>query len=159
MTSQLSPFLWFNGSARHAMEFYGSVFGGNLAFNTFADFGGQDSPDADLIMHGMLETDSGYTIMASDVSSNQEYQPMASVSLSLSGEHADQLRGYWDKLSEGGTIAMPMEKQIWGDEFGMCIDRFGVSWMVNINQPAKPYNRTDNAKVSHVLPDDPIGEG
>lgn len=135
MVFQLSPFLWFNGTARHAMEFYASVFGGNLAFNTFAEFGAQDSPDANRIMHGVLETDHGYTIMASDVTSDTEYQPMAGFAINLGGEHADLLRGYWDKLSEGGAILMPMQKQIWGDEFGMCVDKFGVSWMVNINQP------------------------
>jgi PhnB protein len=125
----------FDGDARQAMEFYASVFGGNLALNTFAEFGGKDSPDADRIMHAMLETDAGYTIMASDVPRDMEYRPMAGSSVSVSGDEADRLRGYWAKLSEGGTVTMPMEKQAWGDEFGMCVDRFGVSWMVNISRP------------------------
>jgi hypothetical protein len=51
MVSRLNPYLSFNGNARRAMEFYASVFGGKLAFNTFAEFGAEDSPDADLIMH------------------------------------------------------------------------------------------------------------
>ena len=130
MTSRLNPYLMFNGNARQAMEFYASVFGGNLAFNTFAEFGAQDSPDADLIMHGILETNIGYTIMAGDVTSDKDHQPMAGVSVSLSGDDADLLRGYWGKLSAGGTITMPIQKQVWGDEFGMCVDNFGVSWMV-----------------------------
>jgi len=135
MTSQLNPYLNFNGTARQALQFYQSVFGGELNLNTFADFGAQGTPDADRIMHGQLETDAGYTIMAADVTSDMEYHPMAGCSVSLSGDDADVLRGYWDKLSASGTATMPMQKQSWGDEFGMCVDGFGVPWLVNISQP------------------------
>jgi PhnB protein len=135
MTSRLNPYLNFNGNARQALQFYQSVFGGELNLNTFADFGAQGSPDADRIMHGQLETDAGYTMMAADVTSDMEYHPMAGCSVSLSGDDADVLRGYWDKLSASGTTTMPMQKQAWGDEFGMCVDGFGVPWLVNISQP------------------------
>jgi PhnB protein len=136
MVSRLNPYLSFNGNARQAMEFYAGVFGGNLTYNTFADLGAANSPDADRIMHASLETDAGYTIMGADVPSEMEYQPLAGVSVSLSGDDADALRGYWEKLSASGTITMPLEKQAWGDEFGMCVDQFGVPWMVNISQAA-----------------------
>jgi PhnB protein len=135
MASRLNPYLNFNGNARQAMEFYQGVFGGNLDLTTFADLGRQDSPDAHKIMHSMLETDAGYTIMAADTPSEMEYHPMAGFSVSLSGDDPDRLHGYWEKLSDGGTVTMPMEKQVWGDEFGMCMDKFGVSWLVNISQP------------------------
>jgi len=135
MASRLNPYLNFNGNARQALQFYQSVFGGELNLNTFADFGAKDSPDADRIMHGQLETDAGYTIMAADVTSDMEYHPVAGCSVSLSGDDADTLHGYWDKLSAGGTTTMPMQKQSWGDEFGMCVDGFGVPWLVNISQP------------------------
>jgi PhnB protein len=135
MASRLNPYLNFNGNARQALEFYVSVFGGSLSLNTFADLGAQGSPDADRIMHGMLETDAGYTIMAADVTSDMEYHPVSGAAVSLSGDDADALRGYWEKLSAGGTITMPMQKQAWGDEFGMCADKFGVPWLVNISQP------------------------
>ena len=135
MTSRLNPYLNFNGNARQALQFYQNVFGGELNLNTFADFGGQDSPDADRIMHGQLETDAGYTIMAADVPSSMDYHSMAGCSVSLSGDDGDVLRGYWEKLAAGGTITMPMQKQSWGDEFGMCVDGFGVPWLVNISQP------------------------
>jgi PhnB protein len=52
----------------------------------------------------------------------------------MHSDDADALRGYWEKLSDGGTVTMPLEKQMWGDEFGMCMDRFGIPWMVNITQ-------------------------
>ena len=133
MASRLNPYLNFNGNARQALEFYSSVFGGDLNLNTFADLGAQGTPDADKIMHGQLETDAGYTIMAADVPSTMEYEPVAGCSVSLSGDDADALRGYWQKLSAGGTTTMPMEKQSWGDEFGMCVDKFGVPWMINVH--------------------------
>jgi PhnB protein len=133
MASRLNPYLNFDGNARQALEFYSSVFGGDLNLNTFADFGAQGSPDADRIMHGQLETGAGYTIMAADVTSDMEYQPISGASVSLSGDDADALRGYWEKLSEGGTTTMPLEKQSWGDEFGMCVDKFGVPWMINVH--------------------------
>jgi PhnB protein len=57
------------------------------------------------------------------------------ISISLSGDDSGVLHGYWEKLSEGGTVSVPLEKQMWGDEFGMCADRFGVVWMINIAQP------------------------
>ena len=135
MASRLNPYLNFNGSARQALEFYTSVFGGELTLSTFADFGNQGSPDADRIMHGQLETAAGYTIMAADVTSDMTYQPPAGISVSLSGDDAGALHGYWDKLSASGTVTMPLAKQAWGDEFGMCIDQFGVPWLVNISPP------------------------
>jgi PhnB protein len=134
MASLLNPYLSFNGNARQALEFYASVFGGNLSLSTFAELGAQDSPDADRIMHGALETAAGYTIMGADITSDMEYQPVAGCSVSLSGDDADALRGYWEKLSASGTTTMPLEKQAWGDEFGMCVDGFGVPWLVNISQ-------------------------
>jgi PhnB protein len=136
MASRLNPYLNFNGNARQALEFYASVFGGTLNLNTFADLGAADSPDADRIMHGQLETEAGYTIMAADITSEMEYQPPAGFGVSLSGDDGDLLRDYWDKLSSSGTTTMPLMKQAWGDEFGMCVDKFGVSWLVNIGQPA-----------------------
>ena len=134
MASQLNPYLNFNGTTRQAMEFYQRVFGGTLNLNTFSEFGAKDSPDADRIMHGALETDAGYTIMAADVTSDMEYHPMAGFGVSVSGDD-EALRGYFQKLSDGGTVTMPLQKQAWGDEFGMCTDRFGVSWLVNVSQP------------------------
>jgi len=61
-----------------------------------------------------------------------EYTPGASIRISLSGDDADELRGYFAKLTDGGNAEVPLEKQVWGDEFGMGTDKFGVSWLVNI---------------------------
>jgi PhnB protein len=135
MASRLNPYLNFNGNARQAMEFYASVFGGDLTVTTHAELGSTEPADADRVMHSQLETDAGYTLMAADIPSSMEYQPMAGSSVSISGDDADALRGYWEQLSGSGSAIMPMQKQAWGDEFGMCVDQFGVSWMVDIVQP------------------------
>jgi PhnB protein len=106
-----------------------------VAVDTFAGDGGADGPDGDRVMHSVLETDAGYTIMAGDVSGDVRHEPMAGCSVSISGDEAERLRGYWEELSAGGTVTMPLREQVWGDEFGMCVDRFGVAWMVNISTP------------------------
>jgi len=135
VTSRLNPYLSFPGNARDAMEFYQSVFGGSLTVNTFGEFGNQDAAVADKVMHAMLENDRGYTLMASDLAPGMTHAPGTNITMSLSGDDGDELRGYWEKLTDGGQVAMPLEKQMWGDEFGMCTDKFGVPWMVNIGQP------------------------
>jgi len=133
MTTRLNPYLGFGGNAREAMEFYHSVFGGELAVNTFADFQASDDPaQKDKIMHSMLETDSGLTLMGADTLEGGDATPGTGHSVSLSGEDDTVLRGYWEKLSDGATISAPLEKAPWGDTFGMCTDRFGIVWMVNI---------------------------
>jgi PhnB protein len=134
MASRLNPYISFGGNARQALEFYRSIFGGELAIHTFGEMGMPDGPDANNVMHGMLETESGYTLMASDTPPGMEYKPGNDMAVSLSGDDAELLRGYWEKLSSGGTVSVPLEKQMWGDEFGMCEDQFGVSWMVNVTQ-------------------------
>jgi PhnB protein len=135
--SVLNPYLNFRGDAKEALEFYHSVFGGELTVSSFADLGANDMPEAerDQIMHGQLETTAGFTLMAADTPSHMDYAPGTNqYSISLSGPSDDdaQLRGYWQKLSEGGTVIEPLATAPWGDSFGMLTDRFGVTWLVNI---------------------------
>jgi PhnB protein len=135
MSSRLNPYVMFDGNAQEAMEFYKGVFGGDLRLNTFGEYGVPEPALADKVMHAQLETDRGFTLMASDPPPGIDRQPGNNISISLSGEDADELRGYWEKLSMGGTVTMPLEKQMWGDEYGQLVDKFGISWMVNIGQP------------------------
>ena len=133
MASRLNPYLAFGSNAREAMEFYKSVFGGTLTVSTFGEYGTSDSAEADKIMHAQLETDRGFTLMASDTPAGMPSRSNGdNITVSLSGDDVEALRGYFAKLSEGGNVTMPMEKQMWGDEFGMCIDRFGTPWMIDI---------------------------
>jgi PhnB protein len=135
MTARLNPYLAFNGDARAAMEFYRDVFGGRLQLNTFGEYGGPDAPGAELIMHSLLETPGGFVLMGNDTPPGTDHKPGGAISVSLSGSSADrgELRGYWGRLSAGGTVIMPFGKQVWGDEFGMCTDKFGVTWLVNVS--------------------------
>ena len=134
MASRLNPYLSFRDDARQAMEFYKSVFGGTLTVNTFGEFGSPEGADADKIMHSQLETDNGFTLMASDTPAGMEHKPGTNITVSLSGDDADDLRGYWEQLSDGATVTVPFEKQMWGDEFGALVDKFGIPWMVNVVQ-------------------------
>ena len=139
MGTQLNPYLSFRNTAREAMDFYQSVFGGELTRSTFAEFHASDDPaEQDKIMHSMLTTGGGQVLMASDTPNSMDYTPGNNYSISLSGDDDAELRGYWEKLSAGGTVAMPLAQAPWGDTFGMCTDRFGVSWLVNIAGPGSP---------------------
>lgn len=136
MGSRLNPYLSFRDNAREAMEFYKSVFGGELSLMTFGDGGmAQDPAEKDLIMHGQLISASGYWLMGSDTPKHMEYKPGNTVTVSLSGDADEELRGYWDKLSDGATVTTPLAKAPWGDSFGMLVDRYGTAWMVNIAGP------------------------
>jgi PhnB protein len=136
VASALNPYISFrNNAARQAMEFYKDVFGGTLTLNTFGEYGDPNAPGADGIMHGQLNTDSGFTLMGADTPPGTEVNPGDNITISLSGDDERELRGYWDKLSQGGTVTVPLEKQMWGDVFGQCTDQFGIPWMVDIGQP------------------------
>ncbi len=133
MGVQLNPYLSFRDQTREAMEFYQTVFGGNLRLSTFAEYhAAQDPSEDDKIMHAALEAPNGITFMASDTPNSMEYQPGTNFNMSLSGEDEAELRGYFEKLQDGGTVTMPLEMAPWGDTFGMLVDRFGVQWLVNI---------------------------
>ncbi|MDQ3629387.1 MAG: VOC family protein [Actinomycetota bacterium] len=133
MSTHLNPYLGFRDCAEEAMDFYQSVFGGEVTRNTFADLHGSADPaEQDKVMHSMLTTATGLVLMAADTPDSMELAPDSNHSVSLSGEDDTELRGYWEKLSEGGTVTAPLERAPWGDSFGMCVDKFGVRWMVNI---------------------------
>jgi PhnB protein len=134
MQSKLNPYISFKDNAREAMEFYKVVLGGKLILSTFKESHASEDPiEGSKIMHALLETENGMTLMASDTPSQMEYHPGQNISISLSGDNEPELRGYWEGLSAGGTITMPLEKAPWGDTFGMLTDKFGINWMVNIN--------------------------
>jgi PhnB protein len=135
MPTQLNPYVAFRDQARAAMTFYQQVFGGELTVSTFEEFQASDDPaEKDKVMHSRLEAPNGIALMAADTPNSMEVKEGSNISISLSGEDEDELRGYWDKLSDGGTVMMPLEAAPWGDVFGMCADRFGTEWMINITK-------------------------
>jgi PhnB protein len=133
MSTVLNPYINFADQAREAITVYHSVFGGELTLNTFGENGmAEDPADADKIMHAQLSAPNGLTLMASDAPSHIDHTVGSNITISLSGDDEAELRGYWDGLAVGGTVAVPLEKAPWGDTFGMFTDKFGVDWMVNI---------------------------
>ncbi len=131
MPSRLNPYLSFRDNARTAMEFYRSVFGGDLQVMPFGDMG-QSPAEKELVMHAMLTAPNGFVLMGSDTPTRMEFKPGNTMTVSLSGDDDAELRGYWSKLADGGAITYPLEKAPWGDSFGMLTDKFGTPWMVNI---------------------------
>ena len=132
MTTKLTPYLSFRDGTREAMEFYRSVFGGELTATTFRDVAGMglDEAEQDKVMHAQLVGGHDMTLMAADAPNSMPVSQNGTVT--LSGDDEATLRGYWDELSADGAVGVPLEKAPWGDFFGMCTDRFGVDWMVNI---------------------------
>jgi PhnB protein len=135
MPTSLDPYLNFRANAREAMEFYRTVFGGTLDMNTFEEYHAAEDPsEADKIMHSVLDNGDGIRFMAADTPNSMEYKPGTNINMSLSGDDEPRLRGYYEQLTAGGgTATMPLDKAPWGDLFGMCTDRFGINWMVNIS--------------------------
>jgi PhnB protein len=132
----LNPYLSFRDSAREAMEFYQTIFGGQLDVNTFKEFNASEDPSEDnKVMHSQLQGDNGIVFMAADTPSSMEYRQGTNMAMSLSGDDDAQLSGYYEKLSDGGQVTMPLEVAPWGDKFGMVTDKYGIDWMVNISGP------------------------
>ena len=129
MAQQLNPYITFPGNCAEAMAFYAAALGGEVQSMTFRDAG----MDADGIMHSNLETPAGFHIFASDTFEGMG-APHAvgnNLQISISGDDSDALRGYWDALADGGQVVMPLERQMWGDDYGQFRDKFGVVWHVN----------------------------
>ncbi|HSM25167.1 MAG TPA: VOC family protein [Anaerolineaceae bacterium] len=134
MQTKLTPYLNFRDNTREVMTFYQTVFGGKLTFSTFKEFGvSQDPAEENKIMHSMLEVENGMTLMAADVPNSMDLKPGTNISITLSGDNDEELTRYYNMLSAGGNVLEPLAKAPWGDSFGMFVDKFGISWMVNIS--------------------------
>jgi PhnB protein len=132
MAMRLNPYLNFPGTAREAMEHYRDVFGGELVITTFGEFGEVGTPLEHQVMHAQLDTTAGFTLMASDAPTGMELRTGNAVTVIVHGDDEATIRGYWDGLTAGGTVDTALEQQMWGDLYGQCTDRFGVTWQVNI---------------------------
>ena len=136
MSTVLNPYLNFRAQAREAMTFYQSALGGQLDVMTFADQGGMGVPEeeAGLVMHSALSVSDGVQLMGADVPSHVDTGgDISNGSISLSGDDEATLRGWFEALSAGGSVTVPLEKAPWGDSFGMFTDKYGVDWLVNIS--------------------------
>ncbi len=130
----LTPYLAFNGNCREAMEFYKTVFGGELHMQTFGE-APMDSAEADKarIMHAQLSKDK-FMLMASDGMPDQPVQFGNNVTISVHPESKEETEKYFNKLAEGGQTTMPLSDTFWGAYFGMLTDKYGMPWMFNFQK-------------------------
>jgi PhnB protein len=132
--AHLTPYLAFNGNCREAMEFYKTVFGGELNVQTFGEAPVNASEkDKARVMHAELRA-GDFLLMASDGMPNNEVKFGDSVSLSVHTKSKEETDDLFKKLSEGGQVTMPLEDTFWGAYFGMLIDKFGIHWLFNFQK-------------------------
>ena len=148
MAIQTTTHLNFRGDARAALDFYGSVFGGHVVVNTYADFGmPTDAPGADKVVFGLVVAENGFRIAGYDVpgefrggvvgggSTRREQNTTITdqaVFVTLSADTLEELQGYWDALAVGGEVIEPLAASAWSAGFGMLTDRFGVTWSASV---------------------------
>ena len=134
MTVKAATHLNFRGDARAALEFYQSVFGGDQMVITYKDAGNVQNPaEADQVMWGQVAAESGFRVMAYDVPSRTSWNPgEIPFFVSVRGDAADEITRYWEKLSEGSTIVQPLAPAGWSPLYGMLKDRFGVTWVLDV---------------------------
>ncbi|WP_444964003.1 VOC family protein [Nocardiopsis sp. M1B1] len=139
MSVTTTTHLNLRGDARAALDFYHSVFGGDVVAVTYKDAGSVTDPDeADWVVWGQVVADNGFRVMAYDVPSAMPWdQGENAVFVSVRGDSADEITAFWEKLSVGSTIVQPLEPSQWAPLYGMLKDRFGVVWVLDV---AAPYN-------------------
>ncbi|MFI6317518.1 VOC family protein [Nonomuraea sp. NPDC050556] len=127
----------FRGEARAALTFYQAVFGGDLALVTYKDAGDLQEPaEADQVMWGQVSSAAGFHVMAYDVPARLPYSRGENAFfVSLRGETAEEITTYWERLSDGATVAQPLGPAQWAPLYGMLTDRFGVTWVVDVVTP------------------------
>jgi PhnB protein len=134
MSVSVTPHLNFRGQARAALDFYKSVFGGEQTVFTYEQAGNVQTPaDAGQVMWGQLASDSGVRVMAYDVPSAMPYAAGDNAFfVSLRGADADEIRSYWEGLSEGAQILFDLAPASWSPLYGMIRDRYGVTWVLDV---------------------------
>jgi|SRR5690606_33975088 len=141
MSAALHPYLRFPGNAREAFEFYGAALGAQPQFATFGEFGAvpPDHPAAAAIMHGSLEVTDLIRLYVSDGIEGMSPAPLATgnnITLAIMGDDEARIRDAFARLSDGGTVQIPLDTQPWGDVYGAFTDKFGIDWQMNISAPA-----------------------
>jgi PhnB protein len=134
MTINTVTHINLRGDARAALEFYQSVFGGNLVAVTYADAHNVQNPDeADHIMWGEVVSDAGFHVMAYDVPTATEYHPgTIPYFVSVRGTDAEEITGYWDSLAAQGTVKAPLAPAGFSPLYGMVTDQFGITWVLDV---------------------------
>lgn len=152
MSVTTTTHLNFRGTARQALEFYQSVFGGQVSAATYGDLGMPAGvPGADKIVFSQLETTDGLRLMAYDIPGQDDADPSLTAGTthrengttitdrtffqSLRGSTLDEITTFWDALVVGGDVVEPLAASAWSAGFGMLTDRFGVTWVLDVQAP------------------------
>jgi PhnB protein len=153
MSIKTTTHLNFRGTARRALEFYNNVFDGQLFVATYGDMGmPREAPGADKIAFGQVESAAGFRVMAYDIPGHDDgdvTQPDGATRrehgatitdraffLSVRGETLDEIARCWAALAAGGSIIAPLAASSWTPGFGMLTDRFGVTWVLDVQAPS-----------------------
>ena len=153
MSITTTTHLNFRGTAGQALEFYQKVFGGTLTAATYADFGmPREVPGADKIVFGQVEAADGFRLMAYDIPGQDSTDNSTTAGTtrrengttitdrtffqSLRGQTLEEVQTLWDALSDGAQIIEPLAASAWSPGFGMLTDRFGVTWVIDVEAPA-----------------------
>ena len=147
MSITTTTHLNFRGDARAALEFYQSVFGGQITIATYGDVGmPKDVPGADSVVFGQVESENGFRVMAYDIPGQSggsanvgatRRENGATITdppffVSVRGETLGEVEGYWAALSAGASVVEPLAASAWSPGFGMLTDRFGVTWILDV---------------------------
>ena len=150
MSISTTTHLNFRGTAGQALEFYQKVFGGTLTAATYADFGmPKEVPGADKIVFGQVESEGGFRVMAYDIPGTDGTDPATGTTRrengttitdrtffqSLRGQTLEEITALWDGLADGALIIEPLAASAWSPGFGMLTDRFGVTWVIDVEAP------------------------
>lgn len=139
--ASINPYLTFNGNCEDAFNFYKSVFGGEFAYvGRFSEMPPQEgktmpAEESNRIMHISLPIGNGAALMGSDTGGEwaQGFTPGNNFSISINADSKEEADTLFNGLAAGGQITMPMSNTFWGSYFGMCIDKFGISWMMSFD--------------------------
>ena len=133
----VNPYLNFRGNTLEAFTFYQSVFGTGIQdkvlYRDFPDNAmGVDEADLDKLAHISLPLGSDNMLMGTDVVGGyaEDFTVGNNVYITLETDTADEATRLFDALGEGGVPAMPLQRTDWAESYGICIDQFGVQWMI-----------------------------
>jgi PhnB protein len=134
------PYLSFTNNCRQAFTRYEEIFGGELVLLSMTDMPADAGPaptgaDADLIMHAALMTGDALLMGADDPTGSFD-GTVDGICVNCALPDVTEARRVFDALSDGGAIQAPLEATFFSPAFGMCTDRFGVPWMIMVEEPA-----------------------
>ena len=134
MSVNVVPHLNFRGEARIALEFYQTVFGGNLAIVTYEDLGNVQEPgDAKLVMWGQVAADSGFKVMAFDATARLPFdQGQNAFYVAARFSTSEEAKIAWEKLKSGASVRRELGPAPWAPMYGMLQDKFGVIWVLDV---------------------------